>query len=448
MEEQSMARQRWQNGSLRLENKHNPVWVLRYLEDYKQPDGQIKRVQKSVRIGTKAEFATERIARREARKYLDPINATTYKPKTRITFKEFTEKWERDVLIQFKPAGRASTKSNLRKLNESFASADLSAISTEMLQRWIGLQSALASKTVSNYLGTMQRIWRCAKSWGYVSGDSPFENLILPKPELKEQPSFTPEQTREIISRASEPYRTMFWLVAETGIRGGELCGLFVSDIDFENNVIFVRRSAYQGHLQTPKTDNAVRAFPISRALADHVLEFISTVNVQSSGPGERTKTQCAHTAPPLLFQTPAGKAFDNSDVVREGLKPILRAMGIDGYRVGLHALRHGNASAMDAMNAPMKVRQDRLGHGTAQQTMKYTHAASYDHRQVADALGALFAPTSSAGDGASQGTHMPGINEGIASASTGKPSESADSRKPVQSTRTETVQTFAAGAD
>lgn len=448
LEDRSMARQRWQSGSIRLENKHNPVYVGRYLEDVVMPDGSVKRVQKSVRLGTKKEFPTERLARRELQRLLEPINAVSYKPTTRITFKDFTDKWIRDVLGSFKPAGQASTKSNIKILNTWFAGVEMSAISNEMIQKWIAQRKEYSPKTILNYVTTLQRLWGKAKQWKYVTGDSPFEGLLLPAAELKQQPSFTPEQAREIIQRAEEPYKSMFWIVAETGIRGGELCGIYKDDIDFTARMIIVRRSAFQGQLQTTKTGNSVRSFPISSALAEHIRAYVGeiapkivlggktpsdlrayTESVQGGqlcGTNLIDKFACADitdasttknsltnvatrtettirvgsttvSAPVLqsllLFRTPRGCPYDNGNIVKRGLKPILRAMGIDAPRVGLHAFRHSSASAMDSLGTPERVRMDRLGHGSMKMTMKYSHSNSQDHRAAADALGALFAP-------------------------------------------------------
>jgi integrase len=40
-----------------------------------------------------------------------------------------------------------------------------------------------------------------------------------------------------------------------------------------------------------------------------------------------------------------------------------------------------------------MSVRKDRLGHASAEMTLAYTHSASADHRNIAEALGKLFDP-------------------------------------------------------
>jgi len=59
----------------------------------------------------------------------------------------------------------------------------------------------------------------------------------------------------------------------------------------------------------------------------------------------------------------------------------------------GLHAFRHGNATIMDGLNAPMRVRQDRLGH-EKKTILGYTHAIGGDDRRVADEIAEIPCPT------------------------------------------------------
>jgi hypothetical protein len=59
----------------------------------------------------------------------------------------------------------------------------------------------------------------------------------------------------------------------------------------------------------------------------------------------------------------------------------------IDG---AAHAFRHGNATLLDSLHAPMAVRQERLGHVDERTTMGYTHVVTADDVRVAAELGAL----------------------------------------------------------
>jgi len=65
-----------------------------------------------------------------------------------------------------------------------------------------------------------------------------------------------------------------------------------------------------------------------------------------------------------------------------------LKKLGIP--RCGFHAFRHGNATLLDQIGAPMAVRLNRLGHAEAQTTMGYTHAVTADERRIAEELGKI----------------------------------------------------------
>jgi len=373
-----MARRRYQKGALFLRGKKQKVWIGRWLEDEINSSGVIHRRHRSEVLGTFKEYPTKRLAHRALEMRLVEVNSMTYKPRHTITFAEFVERWKQSILPQHKPSSQSSEKAHLSTLIPAFGEMQLAEMSVEVLQIWVS-KLKYAPKTIRNYVSTVRILWHTAKSWGYVSHD-PFDGLRLPKRGLVIKPRLTAEQGRNIIRMASEPYKTMFWIVAETGIRGGEVCGLGVDDVDLDKSILKVWRSAWRGKLQTPKTNNAVRHFPISENLAAHIRQYLQS-DWKKNPDG-------------LLFCTKTGKPLDNYNVVTWQLKPLLTAVGITNTRrMGLHAFRHGNGSVLDSIGAPLKVRMDRLGHADSETTFGYTHAESADHRQVAAALGKIFDP-------------------------------------------------------
>jgi integrase len=313
----------------------------------KEPNGQERessRYQHRHNIGVST---LKRQAQRELDKLLAPINAGLRTPRHVITFLEFSERWRTDILVHHKASGQTSEKAHLTKwLVPAFGEMPLSDIDGQTIQRSVTKWSSkVAPKTVRNILATMRIIWKTAPAWSYVEHD-PFAALMLPRRGPIHRPTFTPRQAKAIITLAEEPFKAMFWILAETGMRGGEVCGLFVDDVDLPNLMIHVRRSAWRGKLQTPKTANAMRTFPISPDLAAHLTKYTA----------ER-KTG-------LLFHTRTGQPFDNYNIVTWNLKPLLDKIGIvDTKRMGLHAFGHCNASALDSMGAPFKIRMDGLGH-------------------------------------------------------------------------------------
>jgi site-specific recombinase XerD len=72
-------------------------------------------------------------------------------------------------------------------------------------------------------------------------GTDPLKGLRLKKPKPAPQPCWTPEEVDKILQAAKEPERTKFLVLAETGMRVGELRWLTWDDVDFANGWIHIR---------------------------------------------------------------------------------------------------------------------------------------------------------------------------------------------------------------
>src|ERR1041385_5051402 len=120
-------------------------------------------------------------------------------------------------------------------------------------------------------------------------------------------------------------------ILAETGIRGGEICGLRIEDLDLDAAVLYVRQSVWRGKLQTVKSRKGNRRFPVSAQLAEHLRAFLS--RWRSNGLG-------------LLFATSKGTPWDHSLVRKRKFHPLLKKLQIP--QCGFHAFRHGNATLLD----------------------------------------------------------------------------------------------------
>jgi integrase len=373
----NLARKRYQKGYLFLRGMKQQVWVGRWLEDVIGADNKVFRIHKSEVIGTKADFPTKRLAQRELDIRLSRINSLSYQPQKVISFADFAERWKQNVMSNYKPSTRSGMKSSVNRwLVPRFGELQLHQITPEMLQQFLS-NAPVKPKTVRNLFITFKLMWATARAWGYAEKNI-CEGIVLPARGVVEEPWFTEDEMRQIINEADEPYRTMFWVDAETGIRGGELCALKIEDFNFDHRIVNVRRSVWKGELQTTKSKKGVRTFAISQQLCEHLKTYLLG--------------QWKDNPEKLLFCTREGTPYDNRDIVDQVLHPILGRLGIK--RAGLHAFRHGNETIMDRLNTPMRVRQDRLGHEKAETTMGYTHVIGDDDRKVAAELGRILCPT------------------------------------------------------
>ena len=223
-----MARRRHQTGRVIVRGKKPPVFVGRWREDVIQGDHTV-RVERSMVLGTVAELKTKRIAQRLLDPILARINSFDYRPSKFISVEKFADMWETQVLIHQKPSSINAAKSHLRTyIRKHLGKVLLHEFTPQIQQAFVTLLAQKASrKTVLNVLGTLSSMMRTAKSWGYCTQAITTSELALPTDEIRKQTRFfNGQETRKIITAASEPYRTMFAIAAMTGLRAGEVMGL------------------------------------------------------------------------------------------------------------------------------------------------------------------------------------------------------------------------------
>jgi integrase len=389
-----MARRRYQRGSLKKEGDR---WIARWREDIALPGGQVKRPRRREILGTTAELPTKRLAERALATRLEPVNREDYRPTSTITFAEFAAKWQKEIMIHHKPSTRSSEKSVIGvQLVPFFGRYEIRNINLEMIQGFVN-QSEKSPKTVKNSISTLMVMWDMAKAWGYAQ-HNPFPRgtngrLLLKLPTVVKGNGyhFTLEETLAIIDKAQGRWKVFFRILAETGMRPGELAGLRTSDVGLRT--LRIAQSVWQQKVQTPKTVNAVRTFAISSSLAEEVRQLIAESEPNSYGlvfvtePGRKRNT--------------GGKPLSMDNFRQRVLNPILDELGIRakvealGVRCGNYAFRHMNITTMSRIGVPMKTIQHRVGHsiGSDVTSEHYIHAVDADDLAAADALGALLSP-------------------------------------------------------
>jgi integrase len=324
---ESMARRRYQKGRVILRGKAHPVWVGRWREDVIEADGTIKRVERSEILGTKRELPTKCLATRRLELELARINSPTYRARRTATLAEFSEKWERLVLTQHKPSTVRAAQSHLRShVLPQLGRLRLDQIGREQQQIFVSKLSETASrKTVLNVLGTLSTMLQTAKKWGYISELVHAGELALPdQGPQAEARFFTPDQVRQIIDLAEEPFRTMFAVLAMTAMRAGELSALTLDDLDFDRRIIQVRRSVWRGRVQSLKSKASQKPLPMPGVLVEILREYLKSWR---------------ETPERWLFSNSRGRPYSTNNVVQRTLWPILDALRIP--RCGLHAFRH-----------------------------------------------------------------------------------------------------------
>jgi integrase len=153
--------------------------------------------------------------------------------------------------------------------------------------------------------------------------------------------------------------------------------GLQKGDLDFEQRVIQVRRSAWHGRVQTAKSKASRASVVMPEILAALLREYLATWQTNSEG---------------FLFLNRNGRPYSQNYIVQKRLWPMLDALSIP--RCGLHAFRHCHASLLIDVGANPKVAQEQMRHSDARITLGiYSHVIGEAQREAVDRVGELLRP-------------------------------------------------------
>ena len=344
----TVARRRFQRGSVFL-NRTKTQWLGRYSEYVLDAHGVEQRVRRQIVLSPVRKQDGSNVRKNEAKNLLQPYinraneqSTSPSRERKSATFEAFSNTWESDYLCLSKPSTRNSVKTQLKTLRTEFGQRDMRQIDAGDVQRIIAKMTAQGyePKTIRNLWGTISLIWQAALAQRYV-------DAVLPKPKLpkltKKKPRFFRlADVARIIAFGRQ--RSLYWLMAETGLRAGEVAGLRVQDLELDS--INVAQSVWSGKEQAPKTQSAVRKIAISPQLSELLWKQV-----------ERQKA-VGHS---FLFSVSTGSPLDMNVERRRRLKPTLKALEIS--QAGYHAFRHFNVSVLDSLRVPLKTIQERIGH-------------------------------------------------------------------------------------
>ena len=240
---------------------------------------------------------------------------------------------------------------------------------------------------------TMHAIFKGAIENGYLYRN-PAEGLKLKRREEEEERRVLTRDEQRIFKEYAKDslYSNAYCLVLETGLRAGEIGGLQWNDIDFENKVLYVRRTILQDPKKggfffgTPKTRHSKRRVP----LTDEAISILKNQKIVQNKLKAKSKDWNTNWDG-LVFTTingnPVGSSTFRMMMIRivNNINLDRKCSSEDGTyeefkHAYMHALRHTFATRCIENGIQPKTLQKILGHSTLAVTMDlYVHVTD-DH--------------------------------------------------------------------
>ncbi len=314
-----------------------------------------------------------------------------------VKFQTFAEQWFNEyAILNLRKTSFARQKQLTTRVYPAIGHLRIDKITSRDIQKFVtdlALKGKslvngkpLSRKTVVHHLSFISDVFSYAVRLGMLS-DNPCRRVVVPKGEVKEKQIYTQEELAVLLDKMQgEPlkYKVFFYLIAYSGFRRSEMLGLEWKDIDFEHNIISIKRTsnytAERGiYTDTTKTKRSQRTLKIAQPIMDMLRDFKAEQDAYKENLGDKwvetDRLFVKWNGEPMNNQTPYG-----------WLKEFCEKNELPFY--GLHSFRHFAASALISAGLDVVTVSGALGHANSETTSNvYCHMLQEARAKVSEAV-------------------------------------------------------------
>lgn len=341
--------------------KKGRIYMLRWREEKRQPDGKVMVVQPSKSLGY---FRTKSEARAAADLEMRKINSALQNPESTMRLVDFIQS---HYFPHIEKRLRPSTVHGYKRLwddyREFWPTLELREFRTlhgNQALEHIHEAKDLSRNTLRNIKSFMSAVFKHARRTGVLDSPNPMVDVSLPSArEGSDTYAYSLEEVTAMLMRLTLRSAAVVAVAAFTGLRKGEIGALRWEN--YREGLLYVEKSKWRGHINDPKTRKSKAPVPVISALAGVLGRWRAARGNPDSG--------WMFGDAPLNMDN-----FDDRDI-----KPFT-----DNWR-GWHAFRRGLSTTLHRLGVPDKDIQQILRHQDIQVTQK-----SYIKTATADALSAM----------------------------------------------------------
>lgn len=314
-----------------------------------------------------------------------------------VKFETFAEQWfEEYAKVNLRPTSYARMKQLTKRVYpaighkrlDKITARDIQKFITDMLTNGRNLNNGkpLSRKTAVHHLSFISDVFSYAVRMGMLC-DNPCRRVFVPKQEQKEKQIYTIEQVKILYENLkSEPMKYQVYLLLSiySGYRRSEMLGLEWKDIDFEHDLIHVRRtSQYTSekgiYTDTTKTRKSKRVSKMPASIMNLLRQFKAEQNEEARRLGTKWEDY------DRLFTKWNGAPM-NPQTPFEWLKGYCERIGIP-FR-NIHSLRHLHASLLIFEGVDVVAVSEDMGHSVVGTTLNlYSHMFQEAKARNCDAI-------------------------------------------------------------
>lgn len=269
-----------------------------------------------------------------------------------------------------------------RKISSYFENKYIEQVDEIMLNHFFGFVrykengELISDKYMKAIVSLMKSVMKKSFMKGYIS-INPFDYDYKPPKGKIPQPTerIISDKDLQLLFKAvneNQRFKIIIPMLLNTGMRIGELLGLYWSDVDFDNQIIHVQRAVCVNYVETPegeiiakgmkisatKTQNSVREIPVNDLVINLLIEWLEYRDERKGW----KKAIYENDNQNLIFPNYAGR-ITNPQYLYQDLMDFLKEHNLDKCKIMFHKLRHCYATHMLDAGVDIDVISKLLGH-------------------------------------------------------------------------------------
>lgn len=318
-----------------------------------------------------------------------------------MKFEELAEKWfEEYARLNLRNTTYERMKQVTKRVYPAIGYMKVNKITSRHIQQFVNdlvfngknMQTGkpLARKTVIHHLSFISDVFSYAVKMSMVP-DNPCSRVSIPKGERKEKEIYSIEDIERLFELLEEDaplkYRVCIILAVYSGFRRGEIMGLEWKDVDFNDNIISVRRTsnytkANGYYTDTTKTRKSQRSLKFPEMVMNLLKELKADQERQAKLMGSKWVDS------DRLF------IKDNGEPLFCGMPYLWLERFCKKHDMpfhGLHSIRHFFASSLIHANVDIAAVSSALGHSAITTTSSiYLHAFQDANARASEAIASV----------------------------------------------------------